>query len=341
MKRCSYPILRLTIILLVAICLFIVFGCQKPQEPHSQSTVSSKPFRFAVATWVNHGPFFLAREKGFFKKYGLDVDIQKIDDIAAQKMALQAGQLDGTISSVDFFATAAAEGVKAKTIMKLGAGNGADAVVAREGINSIADLKGKSVAVEKGGPDHFLLLFVLAENGMTSKDIKPVYMTTGDAGAAYVAKAVDACVVWEPWVSNAVKQRKSNILATSRDRSGVLVDTFVVRDEVMQSRRADVIAFMKGWFDAIEYWKVNPTEANNIMAKGVGIAENDFIGMLGGVKLADYKDNLAYFGTVQQPGQYWTVFNSANKIYKSEGIIEKPADPRAVTETSLLVNLYK
>ena len=334
----------------VALSVFFLFmnlGCDKKENStpatteQSKLSVSQKPFRFAVATWVNHGPFYLAKEKGFYEKYGLIVDIQKIDDIGAQKLALQAGKLDGTISSVDYFATSAAEGIKAKTIMKLGAGDGADAVVAGEGINTVAELKGKSVAFEQGGPDHFLLLFVLEENGMTSKDIKPVYMTTGDAGAAYVAGAVDACVVWEPWVSNAVKKRKSNILATSHERSDVLVDTFVVRNDILETRKADVIAFMKGWFDAIEYWKAHPEESNRIMAKGLGIAEEDFAQMLEGVKLSDYQNNLAYFGTESHPGKYWEVFAEANKIYQQEGIISKPADPQSATDTSLLIHLYE
>lgn len=326
-------------IFLALICTVVfisVMSCDKSQE----NKVNIEPFRIAVATWVNHGPFYLAKEKGFYKKHGLKVDIQKIDDIGAQKLALQSGKIDGAYSSVDFFATAAAEGVQAKTIMKLGAGDGADAIVAKKEITTIAELKGHTVAVEKGGPDHFLLLFVLEENGMSSKDIKLVFMTTGDAGAAYVSGAVDACVVWEPWVSNAIKKRESNILADSRNRPGVLVDTFVVRNNVLDERSDDVKSFMLGWFEAIEYWTRHPEEANQIMAKGIGIPTEDFIAMLGGVKLSNYQDNLVYFGTAEKPGQYWKVFESANSIYKQEGIIETPADPKLYTELTLLKNLF-
>ena len=351
MSRIKLTLSWLALSAVCAIILFGALGCEKessapsntaPKEIKQQKNeVSQKPFRIAVATWVNHGPFYLAKEKGFYKKRDLEVDIQKIDDIGIQKLALQAGKLDGAYSSVDFFATAAAEGVQAKTVMKLGEGDGADAIVAKKEIATIADLKGHSVAVEKGGPDHFLLLFVLEENGMTSKDIKPVYMTTGDAGVAYVAGAVDACVVWEPWVSNAVAKRKSNILATSHDRSGVLVDTFVVRNNTLKERPNDVRAFMLAWFEAIEYWKGHADEANQIMAKGIGISLEDFTAMLGGVKLSDYQDNLNYFGTDKEPGQYWSVFKAANAIYQREGVIESPGDPKLFTDISILKSLYQ
>ena len=77
------------------------------------------------------------------------------------------------------------------------------------------------------------------------------------------------------------------------------------------------------------------------MSKGLGISVEDFVAMLGCVKLSDYQDNLAYFGTESQPGKYWEVFESANQIYSAEGIIDKPADPKSVTDISLLLNLYK
>lgn len=323
------------VIILFSLFLLISFSsCYSNRD-------DAAPFRIAVVTWVNHGPFYLAKEKGFYEKYGLLVEINKIEDIGAQKLALQSGRLDATISSVDFFATAAAEGVSAKTVMKLGAGNGADALIVDVGISSFLQLKGRTIAVEKGSPDHFFLLLVLDEEGLAPSDVKLRYMTTPDAGAAYVARAVDGCAVWEPWVTNATSKRKSNILATSRDRSDVLVDTFIVRNDVLKKRPSSVKAFMHAWFDAIEYWKAHPDESNQIMARGLGIDYKDFVTMLAGVKLSDYQDNLKYFGTKEAPGKYWDVFRKANKLYTREGIITNPADPISVTDTTFLFELFK
>lgn len=317
--------------------MVLPIGCNKGKVAKTEN----EPFRIAVVTWVGHGPFYLAKEKGLFEKHGLKIDIQKIEDMSARNSALLAGKLDGIISSVDAHSNAAAHGVVAKTILKLGEGDGADGIVANKKINSIRDLKGHSVAFEKGTPSHFFLIMVLQENGLTAKDIVPRYMTAGDAGAAFVSGKVDACVTWEPWVSSAKEKGKGNVLVTSHNRPGILVDTFVVRNDVLEKRRADVKKFMMAWFDAIEYWKKNPEESNKIMAKALGVPNEDFIGMLAGDKYSDYQDNLKYFGTEQNPGQYWDVFNAASKIWKDEGLINSPTNPKDFTETSLLLDLYQ
>ncbi len=320
------------IVIVIATVIFIVGRREDAQDKH-------KPFRIAVVTWVNHGPFYLAKEKGFYAEYGLDVDIQKIEDMTARRAALLSKNLEGIISSVDAFANGASRGIKAKTVMKLGASDGSDGIVAKSNIKSLSELKGHTVAFEKGTPSHFFLLLALEETGLTSKDIIPRYMTAGDAGTAFVAGNVDACVTWEPWVSTAKEKGKGNILVTSRDRYGVIVDTFVVRNEVLRERPEDVRSFIRGWFDAIEYWKKNPKESNEIMAKAIGVPYEDFMDMLGGVRLSDYKDNLEYFGTEQSPGRYWDVFDSANQIWKTEGLIDTPVLPREYTDISYLTEL--
>jgi NitT/TauT family transport system substrate-binding protein len=223
--------------------------------------------------------------------------------------------------------------------MKLGAGDGSDAIVAKAGIDTVAGLKGHTVAYEKGTPSHFFLLLVLTEAGLTSKDISSRYMTAGDAGAAFVAGNVDACVTWEPWVTTARTKGKGNVLVTSRDKFGVLVDTFVMRNEVLKQRPEDIKNFIRAWFDAIDYWKAHPKESNQIMAKALGIPLEDFVAMLGGVRLSDYEDNRKYFGTKEEPGQYWSVFQAANRIWKAEGIIETAVSPQDYTDTSFLLSI--
>ena len=164
-------------------------------------------------------------------------------------------------------------------------------------------------------------------------------MTAGDAGTAFVAGAVDACVTWEPWVTNAKEKGKGNVLTTSRDKPGLLVDSFVVRKDFMSTKPEVVKAFMLGWFDAIEYWKENPDEENKIMAVGIGIPVEDFTAMLSGYKYSDYEDNLKYFGSIENPGQYWEVFEAANRLWESEKIIQQPGKPENFTDVTLLKSL--
>ena len=57
--------------------------------------------RLAHSTWVGYGPFYIARDKGFFKEEGVDVDLTIMEDTPAKMGALQAGQIDRVASTVD------------------------------------------------------------------------------------------------------------------------------------------------------------------------------------------------------------------------------------------------
>src|SRR5205823_6256730 len=125
-------------------------------------------------------------------------------------------------------------------------------IVAKNSIQTVADLKGKTVAFQPGLPNHFLLLQVLQDAGLTYKDIKPVDMDADKAGAAFVAGALDAAVTWEPWLTKASQSGHGHILINTRQKPGVIVDALAFRDDVLSERKQAVAALVQAWFDALQ-----------------------------------------------------------------------------------------
>ena len=66
-------------------------------------------------------------------------------------------------------------------------------------IKSVADLKGKKVALNKGSNVHYFLVKALEAAGVAYKDIQPVFLTPADARAAFESGAVDAWAIWDPF----------------------------------------------------------------------------------------------------------------------------------------------
>lgn len=85
-------------------------------------------------------------------------------------------------------------------------------------IKSVADLKGKKIALNKGSNVHYLLVRLLEKNGLKPTDITPVYLAPADARAAFESRNVDAWVIWDPFTAAAEKQIGARILA---DATGV------------------------------------------------------------------------------------------------------------------------
>ncbi|MBW0170477.1 MAG: sulfonate ABC transporter substrate-binding protein [Hydrogenophaga sp.] len=90
-------------------------------------------------------------------------------------------------------------------------------------IKSVADLKGKKVALNKGSNVHYLLVKQLEKHGLKITDIQPVYLAPADGRAAFESRNVDAWVIWDPFQAAAEKATGARVLA---DGTGGVVNNY-------------------------------------------------------------------------------------------------------------------
>lgn len=83
-------------------------------------------------------------------------------------------------------------------------------------LKTLADLKGKRVALQKGSSSHFLLIQALDQAKLAWSDITPIYLAPADARAAFERDSVDAWVIWDPFYAAAEIAGNTRVLATSR-----------------------------------------------------------------------------------------------------------------------------
>jgi sulfonate transport system substrate-binding protein len=79
-------------------------------------------------------------------------------------------------------------------------------------IRTVADLRGKKVALNRGSNVHYLLVKALQRAGLAYTDIQPVYLTPADARAAFVQHSVDAWVIWDPYLAAVQRQANARVL---------------------------------------------------------------------------------------------------------------------------------
>jgi len=130
--------------------------------------------------------------------------------------ALNIGNVDfsaDVADTVPIFAQAA--NAKLVYVAQEAASPSAQAIVvlADSPLKSLADLKGKKVAVTKGAGSHYLLLAALGSVGLNLTGISPAYLTPADGRAAFVSGNVDAWVAWDPFLSSAQRQSAAKVLA--------------------------------------------------------------------------------------------------------------------------------
>jgi NitT/TauT family transport system substrate-binding protein len=296
------------------------------------SVAEAGSLKLGHSTWVGYGPFYIARDKGFFKEEGVDVELVIMEDTPIKMGALMAGQLDLVASTVDEFPIYMKPGIPLHYVLAVDNSKGGDGIVANKDIADIKGLKGKKVAFEQGSVSQFFLNALLKDAGMTQADIEPVNMAATDAGVAFAAKQVDAAVTWEPALSQGAKAPHGKLLLSSADKPGLITDVVAATTDTIAKKKDDIKGFVRAWYKALAFIKSNPDEANKIMAQGVGGWLNDpavFADTLKGIEYLDKDKNAAFFGTPEAPGQINKTVETALEVWKSFDRIQvdvKPAD---------------
>jgi sulfonate transport system substrate-binding protein len=137
-------------------------------------------------------------------------------------------------------------------------------------IKSVAELKGKKVALNKGSNVHFLLVKLLEKAGVKYNDIDPIFLTPADARAAFERGSVDAWAIWEPFLAAAQIQTGARILA---DGNGVVSNhQFFLASRSYASKRADVVAVALEELAAVDQWaKTNRKDAAAALQPQIGL----------------------------------------------------------------------
>ncbi|MEF7613564.1 aliphatic sulfonate ABC transporter substrate-binding protein [Aquincola sp. MAHUQ-54] len=139
-------------------------------------------------------------------------------------------------------------------------------------ITSLAGLKGKRIAAQKGSSAHYLLVQAVKKGGLQWSDITPVYLPPADARAAFEKGAVDAWAIWDPYYAAAEVGGNVRVLATGQGLSSNT--SFYLASRGLTQREADLAALFAA-LTATDAWaQANRKEAAQRFADfaGLGLA---------------------------------------------------------------------
>ncbi|MFL2781888.1 MAG: NrtA/SsuA/CpmA family ABC transporter substrate-binding protein [Rhodospirillales bacterium] len=219
------------------------------------------------------GVSIIAKHKGFFEKYGLDISVS---GFTSGKQCLNA-----VLGGAAQIATTAEAPTTAAAMAKLPI-----AFLARMeysdlktltsksvSINSLANLKGKKIAFTAGTGSEVYTIALLKKAGLTKSDVKLVNLRPQDMLAALSGGDIDAYNSWEPHVSNGIKAMGSKVVQLNT--TGIYSETFniVVMQDYLKKNPELIKAFLKALIDAEAFMKANPKESIAIVAKIAGMKE--------------------------------------------------------------------
>lgn len=312
-------------------------ACGRSTESAAPTTATTPALSASLGTvtWIGYTPIYIAQEKGFYQEQGLDLKIQVFNSGSEAIAAFAAGRTDGLSLVPSEAVQLAANGKDYRVIYVIDTSNGADGILARKSITSIADFKGKQIAVEKGGVSHFFLLQVMTEAGLKESDVSLVNLDPSAAAAAYQAGKVDVAVTYAPFLftSNQAQSDGRIIYDSSKLSTPTAIADLLIFDTKFIGQNPQAIeAFIKGNVKALEFFNSNRQEGLEIASKQLGLKPAELDEQLKGVRLMDLPSNVKMLSDPASNLYMLKPLTAMVDFLKGQGQINKTPDVSGVLE---------
>lgn len=291
-------------------------------ESPAGATTEYEPATVRVAYMPNlgsAGSLFVGIEQGYFEEVGLTVEVFEFQGGPAEIAAMASGDID--ISQIGHGAHSLCIQGQAKIFQMDHTTSLSDVVVGNKakGIETVEDLKGKTVAVSSGTSSEIILEQALARAGMTMDDINTVEMTVDGMTTAMISGQIDACASWSPntvTLQNALGDNYVN-LGTNADflDSAIFPSSYICTPEYAEANHDTLVRFAQALDKAHDWRAEHPEEMAKLLAAKLDAPEET---MLAAVNEADWYTIVDVCGDMDA---LKTVYETQQGIFLDNGTI--------------------
>ncbi len=262
----------------ILLLAFLVSGCSSSaSEESKETTTNSKKLKVMNIGYQKFGTLNILKAKGTLDKdlktLGYTVKWTEFPGGPQLLEALNVGSLDfgHTGEAPPIFAQAA--GAPLVYYANAAANPKGEAILVPKNspINTLTDLKGKKIALNKGSNVHFLLVKALEKAGIPYSDIQTIFLTPADARAAFEKGDVYAWVIWDPFLADAQISTNARILA---DGTGLVNNReFFLATNKFAKDNPKVLDVIFKELEKTDKWvEDNPKEAAEFLAPQIGMS---------------------------------------------------------------------
>jgi sulfonate transport system substrate-binding protein len=243
------------------------------------ATTHAQPLQEVRIGYQKYGTLTLLKGRGTLEKRLAEKKVAvKWTEFAAGPVLLEGLN----VGSIDFGAVgeappifAQAAGARLVYVGHEPASPATEAIVVPKGsaLRSLADLRGKKIALNKGSNVHFLLVKALEKAGIAYADIRAIYLPPAEARAAFERGSVDAWVIWDPFLAAAEQQLGARVLA---DGKGLVSNhQFYLASRSFAEQHPEVARIVLEEVARVDEWgRANPEQVAAILSAQTGLPRN-------------------------------------------------------------------
>jgi NitT/TauT family transport system substrate-binding protein len=297
--------------------------------------------KIGYSDWPGYTVMEIAKQKGWFKDAGLDVEMDWFD-YSPSIDAFAAGKIDADMIVAGDDIVTGATGAKSKIVCLVDYSEGSDMIVGAPGVDSIKDLKGKKVGVELTLVEHELLLQALKVNGMSQSDVTLVGTSTDKTPQTLASGTVAAIGAWYPIAGQALKQVPgSKKLFTSADAKGLIFDVIAVSPTSYAEHREDWAKITAIYYKCVDYLMDPATrdDAIKIMAAKVGADPADYAKNVPGTHFLTIPEAKACLKKSDDMLSIYGSLELSDKFYLDNGVYKESQKPESYVVPGIVMGL--
>lgn len=291
------------------------------------ATKPKEPLRIGFNPWPGYEFLYLAKAKGFYEKAGLEVKLVELNTLGDVRRAFERGQIDVMGSTLVEAAVAAeVSGKKIKIIAVVDSSHGADVLIARRPVASVAELKGKKVGAEGITVDVLNTYFALKSANLQLKDIELVLRSQDELVRELQAGRIDAMQTYPPYSIALLKDPQYQQVFDTSKVPGQVIDVLSVNADVLAQRPADIKALVLSFFAAMDDFQRNQQADAQLMGARTGGDAESYLAGLNGLQLISLREQRQYFAP---NGRALASLSATGAALQATGILKAPVHSEA------------
>lgn len=261
----------------------------------SSEKASLPVLRIGIPQWPGFDVFLYGREAGLFQKRGLDIKLMHFDNQQDATRALLRGTLDVVFVSMWDMLQADSANSSPGFFLVTNISHGADGIIARPGITSMAELRGKRIGAKLGTVNQLILLEALRLHAIRPDEIEIVDVDNAIAERWMYEGRLDAIITWEPVLSKLAADTGGSILYTTRDVDSLVIDGMVARSQWLAEKPEALMRLVLVWFDIMHALETQPDKVYDSARKAADTDAATFARAYAGLKRGDRELNRRMF----------------------------------------------
>lgn len=276
--------------------------------------------RVGTHLWPGYAPLYQARASGALD--GTGVRVVELPTSSESIRGLRSGVLEGATLTLDETLRAQASGCDLRIVTVIDRSIGGDGIVARRGIGSLGDLRGKRVGAEREGVGSLFLARALRTVGLTIGDILLHDLEAHEHEEALLSGRLDAVVTFEPRIDH-LRRQGARLLCDSGTLPGEVLDVLVVKAEQMRGDLPGAQALFSAWLAASR--ELRSGAAVPSAAREMGMDAAELAECLRRISIPDEAENRALVAG-SPPGLARSLEAQASELGEL-GLLDAPVEP--------------